>query len=338
MKRKSTDGGSSLSPSSCQRRRLWQGCHIGFIFAAILVALSLSASADAKPGYKVHPGGLELTLPVEMRDGSIISVSANGRQRVRFTIQSPSSVIEYSTKGRVSSRRITADFGALGRIDVKLHLPHRANPPHRGRCKGRPPLWWEGIYRGAIEFARKPGVPEVSAKGGPAYVVRRFRHVCKRRRPRPRKSNLYAKLKRKLEEGILTVRGKTDGRNVQLHATIAFRRSPAYSGGTLNIVASERREGVRITRRIGVFFYHNSLVMSRSGEEPETIKVNLPSPFTGQALYSRSLGSPASWTGDLSVDRPGADGVSLAGAGFTAALCRGKVDSCLYGSGSTPSP
>ena len=334
--------GASYRPlpgSGCLRWGRQQQCRIRLIFAAVLVVLALPAGADAKPGYKVHPGSTELILPVEKGGGHVVSVSANDRQRVQFEVEGPSSTIEYSTKGRVSSRRIEADFGALGRIDVRLHLVRfGSDPPRTGRCKGRGPLYGAGTYRGTIEFSHQGGVPKVSTKLGRVHFERLFRQVCKRRRPKF-KPGLYPKLKRKTEEGILTVRGKGEGRTVRLWATIfALRRSPAYSGGTCGATVYERREGVRITRRTGGFFYHNSFVMSRRGKKPETVEVVPPKPFAGRALYSRSPGFAPSWTGDLSVDLPGVEGIPLTGPGFSAVLCRGRVDSCLYGSGSTSSP
>ena len=45
-------------------RQREQQCHVRIIFAAILVVLALPAGADAKPGYKVHPGGIELIVPL----------------------------------------------------------------------------------------------------------------------------------------------------------------------------------------------------------------------------------------------------------------------------------
>ena len=323
----------SLPASGCLRRGD-DISHVGLILlVTALVALALPVNADAKTGYKVHPASTELILPVEAKGGRIISVSANSRQRVQLTVERPSSTIEYSTKGRVSSRRIEADFGALGRIDVRLDVV-RFGPGvlRREHCKGHDPIEGEGTYSGAIEFSQEAGVPEVSIKRGRVYFERRFRQVCKRRSPRY-KPGPFPKLKRKLEEGDLAVRGKGDGRTVRLDATIfAFRRNPAQSGGTLRATVYERREGVRIARWRGEFF-DDSFAMSKRGTKPETVRVELPEPFAGRALYSRSPGSPPSWTGDLSVDLPGADGISLAGPGFSATLCRGKVDSCLYGSG-----
>lgn len=190
----------------------------------------------------------------------------------------------------------------------------------------------EGSYQGTIEFSQELDVPKVSVHRGRFYLERRFRQVCKRRHVRP-KQDPYKELKRKEEEGVLTARGKIEGRTVRLDAEVfALRRNPRYSGGVFRAAVYERREEVRIARWIGGRFCRNSLILSKRGKEPETVKVKLPKPFAGRALYSRSQGSFPSWTGDLKVDLPGAKGVPLTGPGISTVICRGKVDSCSYGS------
>ena len=310
-----------------------QQCAVSLIFAAVLVVSALPASACAKPGYKVHPGGIRLSVPVGERDGYLVSISASDHQHVLFTVDGPSSTIEYFTRGRVSSQRIEADFGALGQVDVRLDLARfESDPSRQGRCKGRGPLYRVGTYRGRIEFSDEGGVPDISIKRGRVLFKRSFRQVCRRRSPRSKPGH-SPKLKRKIEEGVLTVRGKGEGRTVRLEATIfALRRNPAQSGGTRNATVYERHEGVRIIRRTGDFSDHDSFIMSRRGEKPETVEVELPEPFAGHALDSRSPGSAPSWTGDLTIDLPGAAGIPLTGPGFSAVLCRGEINSCLDGS------
>lgn len=323
--------GSLAGSDGVSRSRHQQRC-VRLIFVILLASLVLPASLNAKPGYRVHPGGVELTLPIERRGIYLTSVSANDRQRVQLTVERPSSTTEYSTKGRVSSRRIEADFGALGRVDVRLDLVRfRSAPSRKGRCRGPGPLYGLGTYRGMIEVAHRVGVPEVSIRRGRVYFERLFRQVCKRRSPRF-KPGSFPKLKRQIEEGVLTVHGKGGGRTVRMEATIfAFRRNPAQSGGMVSTRVYERHEGVRITRWTGDFFDRGSFVMSKRGKTPETIDVALPEPFAGRALYLRSSGFPPSWAGNLSIDLPGANGIPLVGPGFSATLCRARVDGCLYG-------
>lgn len=53
----------------------------------------------------------------------------------------PSSRTEYRTFGHVSSRRIEARFGTLGRVDLHLRLTPRPASVHtEGRCKGPAPV------------------------------------------------------------------------------------------------------------------------------------------------------------------------------------------------------
>ena len=304
------------------------------IVVAALVLLALQSNAAAKPDYEVHPGGIELVLPVGKRADDVISVSANERQRVQFAVKGPSSSTEYSTTGHVSSRRIKATFGALGRIDVRMRLaPYQPDPPHRGRCKGRAPLYQEGTYGGTIEFAHQKDVPEISVKRGRVYFERRFRQVCKRQRPVFKLGGKNG-LKHKLEVGFLTVSGKSEGHSVVLEASIlALKGNPARSTGSLSVVGYERREAVRIAKMTDASIDHDSFDMSGHGEIPETVSVALPKPFAGHAFYSHSPGSPQNWTGDLSVELPGADRISLTGPGFSAVFCRGsliaKFEPCL---------
>lgn len=302
---------------------------VQLVIAIALVGFILPASADAKTGYRVHPGSTELILPVENAGGRVISISANSQQRVQLLVEKPSSMIEYATKGHVTSRRVKADFGTLGQIDVRLRFA-RFGPGvfRREHCNGRDPIEGKGIYRGAIQFAQERGVPEISVTRGHAYFERQFRQVCPRQ-SRRYKPDPFPKLKRKIEEGQLTVHGTGDGRTVRLDATIfALRRNPAQSGGTVRATVYERHEKVRITRSKGALF-EDSIVMSKRGRTPETIEVELPEPFTGRALYSRRPNSPPSWTGDLHINLPGADQIPLTGSHFSTNLCRGKVDSCL---------
>jgi hypothetical protein len=303
----------------------------GTAAVAVLLAVVPVPGADAKSGYKVYPGGVELVLPVAKKRGSVISVSADGSQRAQFTIAGPSARIEYTTKGLVNSRHIEADFGALGHIDIVVHLDTFGfNPDHKGRCTGRGSLYAEGTYRGSIELFHARGVPESSTKHGRVYFRHRFRNVCKRRLPR-RKPGLFRRLERRLEEGILTVRGREEGHTVNMEAAIvALRHRPSRAAGRVAVQVYEKQGEVRIARETGGIVDRGSFGMSKRGENPETVNVKLPKPFVGSALYSQSPDSPPSWTGDLSVDLPGANEVPLTGPGFNAILCRGRVGSCLW--------
>jgi hypothetical protein len=311
-----------------------QQCIAIIIVAAAFAFLTLPVSATARPGYEVHSGGIKIVLPVQQRDNYVISVSVHEQQRVKFVVESSYSTTEYTTEGRVTGQRIEATFGTLGRIDVGFNLVSRqTDPSFKARCRGRAPLYREGSYRGAIELAHWEGVPKVSTARGRVYFTRYFRKVCKKREHSQAEAIGKSKLRRKIEAGLLMARGKGEGRTVILGAlNFAFRKNPVRSGGQLAVEIYERHEGVLITRTANTSIDHNSFAMTGPGEVPEVIEVELAAPFAGRALYSRIPGLSPSWTGDLSINLPGADRVPLTGPGFSAFLCRSsvaKVDYCL---------
>jgi hypothetical protein len=321
----------------------WQQQYLVWVIVTtILFMLALPVDASAKPGYKVHPGGMKVTLPVRKNANHVISASANVQQRVQFVVEGPSSATEYSTRGRVNSRHVVASFGSLGRLDVRLRFTrHSTDPPHRGRCRGRGTRYQEGTYRGTLEFSHSVDVPAVSITQGRVYLERRFRRVCKRQRRQSKPSGTINP-KHKIEASFLTADGKGGGRTVLLEAlSFALKRNLARSVGRLAATVYERRTEVRIARRINVPIDNDSFTVSVRGKHPETVEIQPPTPFAGGALYSRSRGISPSWTGDLSVDLPGMGRIPLTGPGFSAAFCRGatltRLERCPYASSFTSS-
>lgn len=292
-------------------------------FAVILALVMPPVDADAASGYEVRPGGAKIILSVGNKGDYVLSVSANEQGYVRIALYRPFSGVEYSTKGYVSSHRIHATFGTVGSIDVTLDLTrNRSEPPFKGRCKGLGARYQEGIYRGEIQLFDTGNLPGVSINRGRVYVKRRFRRVCKQRHMTHKQGD-RSRLPSRVEAGILTVTGKSDGHTVILEALdFALKRDPARSGGSLMVEAYERRDGVLIARRTSIPIDHTSFIMSARRDNPQTIEIELPKPFAGSAFYSHSANSSPSWTGDLSVNLPGGERISLTGFGFSAVFCR----------------
>jgi hypothetical protein len=146
------------------------------------------------------------------------------------------------------------------------------------------------------------------------------------------------KQRRKIESALLRVSGKGEGRTVLLEASIlALRENPAHSAGRLVVAAYERYEAVRISRTASASIDSDSFAMSERGAIPETIEVELPAPFSGRALYSRSPDTTSSWTGNLGVRMPAIGMIPLTDSGFSAVFCRSssiaKVGDCASHSG-----
>lgn len=297
----------------------WLSCIAG----AFLFLLALPDDAAAAPAHEVHPGGTTLILPVERAANYVVAVSASEEQRVKLLVKRPPSTTEYMTTGHVTSRRIEADFGALGQVDVRLHLVRRpADPPHQGRCRGRAPLYQEGTYRGSIELSHQGDVPAFSIERGHVYFERRFRQVCKRK-PQSAEGNKNRRT-RTVEAGLLTLAGRAEGRTIFLQAaSFVSRINPQQSAGNLEVAANETLEGVQVTQKISTPLDHGAFVMSPRESALDTAEITPPAPFAGNAIYARRPASPPSWTGDLTVELPNGSSVPLTGADFTAVFCRG---------------
>lgn len=318
------NAGSSCHPLEALRQRWWRGWQL-FLFLLFIVAIAGPVrDARATSGYVVHPGGLELVLPVAKRGNQILSVSTNTQQRVRLVVESPMSTTEYSTTGRVSDRRVAATFGSLGRLDVRLHFVRRASdPPHYGRCRGRGTLYQEGTYRGVLHFSQATGIPAVSRTHGPVYFERRFRQTCRGERQQSESGGATG-TKHKLEVGFLKADSKNSDHTVLIEAFgFSLRRHLVRPVGQFTATIYETEHGVRISRQITVPVHNDSFIMSKLGNTPETFEVRPPAPFAGRALYSRSPGALSSWSGDLTVDISSTERIPLTGPGFIAVFCRG---------------
>jgi hypothetical protein len=313
---------------------------------ATVALLALPAMASAKPGYKVHPAGSELSIELGEKGDYELFLEANDRQRVLLTVhEGLFSATEYSTEGRVSSKRLEADFGELGEVDIEVRLAPKRSwryPPGKN-CKGRPTIYVPGAYRGTIKYSGEGDVPAVSPKRGEVVFVRRFKRVCKLRQPAPAPGG-KKKREPKLEVALLEAFGEIEGVTSFLGAlNFAPRRNPARSFGFLIAGSYARSEGVLTERSTLSFFGRESFRVSRPGKKPETVRVQkLLEPFAGRALYSRTPGSPPRWAGNLRIDLPGAKAIPLAGPEFDATFCRGssaaEAESCAYGSGSHSQP
>lgn len=213
-----------------------------------LAILALPAGAAAKPGYKVRPAGSELFLFLEDQGDYEISLEANDRQRVLLAVEEGLfSGTEYSTTGRVSSKRIEADLGGLGRIDIEVRLRprHSEREPLQRNCKGPASLYVPGTFHGTIEFSGEGDIPPFRVKRGEIGFIRRFQRICKQRRPKPEKGDKGKKPK--LDVSHLEVFGKAAGRTSFFGAVnFASRQKPGRSFGYLAAGAYRRSEEVLI--------------------------------------------------------------------------------------------
>jgi hypothetical protein len=276
--------------------------------------------------------------------------------------------IKYRVAGRASSGLLKADFGPLGRVDLKLNLTPQPLPrflrPERSRkdrrCQGKNPVEMRGGYRGVVEFAGDPSVPDVAVDQGSASLSHNFRRVCKPLRLGPAAGDspdIGIRL------NLLSARAHGGGRTTTFEAAQIGVPSLFVLGIATGSV-HERLDRVRIIRSAVEIVESSDLHFSPLTKAVQRVGVRPPPPFTGRASYLGRRNVTGTWTGDLAVRLPGAGTVALAGPLFDGAVCgiselkqlnqlkqclievrsmrpslvQGPLLSVLYGSGSHSQP
>jgi hypothetical protein len=232
---------------------------------------------------------------------------------------------------------VHADFGPLGRIDLKIDITGSEPlpfPPLPG-CGGKRPTLLTGKFHGGVRFEGEGELRGFVAHRGRVVVEREFKTVCKRPRhpkhphpPRPKRQEKKRK-KDGVEIDLLSAESRTEARKLDfLVLNFALSSKPPLSFAFVITASSERLGRVLISRGI-IEIADHVLAFGKRGSVPETATVKVPKPFLGSALYSASPESAPTWSGDLRVPLPGAGVVPLTGPDFKAKLCRGFSEAAL---------
>lgn len=294
-----------------------------FVCAAVAF-LALPALTTAKPAPEVRPGNFHLEIRLPEKRGYSMEIEAFDHRHVYLKASKGAQAISYRVRGRVSSRRVEADFGSLGRIEIRMNLKAKPMFPwlRRGkRCVGKSSVELNGRFHGTVEFEGEPNVSGVSVRSGRATVERSFRRVCEPRSTKPKSKKREKRPEPELELGLLTASAHSGGRTTSFVAAGIGVESEVLFGVVAGSV-HERLDRVRIARSAIEFIEGPALWFDGEGRRVKSARVKPPKPFTGKAFYRKETGSPASWTGDLAIRLTGTGSVPLAGPGFEADLCQ----------------
>ena len=308
-----------------KRLRVWvAGC-------TAIALLALPATAGAAAGPVVHPPSTTVRMSLRGSNGYRITIATFPDGVVQLTALKDDVYAEYVVSGRIAPTRLSADFGKLGRVSVEFHssTPPSKPVPLPGRCKGRKPTHEAGRFEGTIEFNGEQGFTAVSATSAKGSVLQEFKRVCpigaKQGRARATRASAQAKAPRLFVTTMVSA-ARIDGHSVFFDDE-EIQLLPRDQGNpTAHLVVAgegERRGRVAIQRRT-LIEDPGPILASPLGTEPVSATVTLPDPFSGTGSYLAAAGSPATWTGDLSVALPGAGVVPLSGPGFTAFFCQGE--------------
>ncbi|HET9675891.1 MAG TPA: hypothetical protein VFP21_00125 [Solirubrobacterales bacterium] len=299
-----------------------------FIGCALSALLTLTAVAEAKPGYFVKPKHLQLKLTLPASDGYSASLSTNGHRQVTLTVSKGDFVGHYLALGRVTRKGIEADFDSFGRVSLRFRsesrfhprlLPGLKLPPFlRDHCKGRKSVGERGIFRGNVRFTAEHEFTQVRAHRLKGSVVRSYRRVCKGR------SLATASNVKPSDEGtVLQALAQRDGK---LRLLIMTELSLVEGGKKESLTTAigglkEKVGRVAVSKALIFLDLVDSVEISPEGEKPLSAEVVLPKPFEGTGSYLQEGKAPPVWSGSLSARLPGSGLVPLTGPEFKADLC-----------------
>jgi hypothetical protein len=301
------------------------------VLSWLLLTAALPAVAGAKPGYRVEPRGVSLTMSARATDGYRLTVRTFGHHLVLLTASKGSVSAEYTVRGTVSRTGVRANFGPLGRIAVRFHgapKPPRSHSPVHFECSGKRPIHEVGAFTGTVRFHGEQGFTEFSGHRIRGTVLRRFRRVCSKE---PSFTGSFFERRAGSGSGsppevtVFTAASQVEGRSVQL-LTVGTWLDPSDRGerawfGFGEAYLRESRGRVVVNRSANLQTDPGSVLEGPPGQQAVTATVTLPKPFGGTATYSKARGAEALWTGTLHVWLPGAGAVPLTGEGFEAVYC-----------------
>lgn len=318
------------------------------ILAVATAALALPAGAGAKPGYTVKPKSLHLKLEMPASNGYSASIVTNGHRQVVLSLTKGGIAATYTALGRVTRKRIEADFGSFGQVSLRFNGKRLYHPKdllsflYRG-CKGRKSVGERGIFVGGVRFEGERDFAQVDAHRATGVAVRNYRRVCKNRF----RASASA-IKPGEEDLFLLAQAKSGG---VIRSLLGFRST--LLGLTLAVGSERRKLGrVAILKSAVAFDHPRAIRISPRSKKPVTAKVKLARPFEGSASYLDEGKAPPSLSGTLAVRLPGSGLVLLTGPEFEAEICRAYTEDELldcndqllenlafrYGSGSHSQP
>jgi hypothetical protein len=243
------------------------------------VASSVELSAHASNGYRIEVTG--------------------SRRKVRLSARGPAGTATYVVPGRVTQRRIVANFGKRGMIDVAFRPGGRARietPPNR--CEGRPRVTRWGAFVGTIHFKGERGFTRLRVRHASGAIHKAPRWRCERRR-----------VPLAEEDDGLVLFELADPRHRLEMGAFALDLGDGEGLSAFFAAQSERRGRMRIRRTVFEITEGEELTFD---ESLTRATIAPPPPFAGKGVFERRKGAD-SWTGTLSVVLPGTPRFSLIG-------------------------
>ncbi len=294
-----------------------RGAMVAALALAVLSGSPSSAGADGSR-YLLRAGE-RTRIDLAGTNGYRIHIYANDRRKVTLVARKEGFTTSFTVKGvQVGADRVQARLAGLGSISVRfLQRGPTHRPPAYSNCDGPRPNLRQGVVRGMIKFTGEREYTQVKAHQAHAEIEEWSQQHCRygtagRRRRRRRPTNELEAFgpeayffATKYPPGVLK------GGQVEFFAAISSPRGP-----------------VEIARRVTVVAPASTFRVPEPSTYPEHAILTPPAPFTGSGTFSRTSESVFSWEGDLAIQFPGIDSLSLTGANFETSYCARR--SCVH--------
>src|SRR5690349_4833904 len=122
---------------------------VGLIALAALAGTTYVESANAKPGYSIHPAESWKSFQVRAKNGYLVVVTLE-RSTLSLEAWGQGSSVKYSTPVSIHNGRFRANFGQLGSLSMR-YVPLREfvdTTEPQGDCRGRRAEIQPGIFEG----------------------------------------------------------------------------------------------------------------------------------------------------------------------------------------------
>jgi len=241
------------------------------------------------------------SVPLEEREG--IGLAAIGKKGAAF----------YGAPVRMTPTTISADLGALGKVDLRLN-PSGRQKTIPIKCGGGDTFTYEpGTYEGVLEFKGEEGYTRVRETQVPLRPL--MSSFCDSGRGSGESigdDEPGARLR-----GVSFAHGRTLSFQVN-------KNRPAGVPTVFEASLRERRGPIRIYREAQGTA---SPAAFRFDQDLKTATLSPPAPFSGSATLSRNRNSVSPiWTGNLALDFPGRSNVPLAGSSVHVSLVHARFN------------
>ena len=293
-----------------------------------LLALLAPGTAIAKGGHFIIDPSRSEEFRLKGSNGYSIWVYAN-HGSVQLTARHENEEATYSTRGHTTEGRIRARFGKLGSVAVRLRpfgKPRLAAQPS-GNCRGKGDLVTRGMFVGTIAFRGEQLYTTVHATRAHGRETKTFKQICKEEKESGRSPFQLMWLSAQSTQR----RSRSESIFKNLTAfKITSKAHPVFDGSFFSAAFLETSGRLSITRTTSVDADPAAFAVSEPSPGATSATIAPPTPFAGSATYLKEKGTPASWSGELTVPLLGVGVVSLTGDGWAADLSR----SASRGSGS----